>query len=378
MCAFLLFHKQVLYTEAMDEVLRKHQSLLDVVFAYYATGGIDVKHLRINNCGTKEAEELQHDQTATASRSSSIEKNRKPVDTDDNTVGAAAAKDSSIEGGHKMSLKVGTKLGVLRQRAEQREANRLKNQASKGERDALDTTTLPAAAAESINKYTNAGEEHFRSVTSEASAPLKTKSKAPQSSEWLPPGLRLTLDQWMQLLVDAGMCGKGKAPWGRQLSRRDARVAWCMAKRVVVDANGVDMQPPPLHSFTTDQNDEMGGRDTHPVAGDAARSKDGGGGRGVAGSESEGALAGDPRPAVHPFAGGAYPGNGVGLDRLAFYEALSRCAEMMAKDLPLLPYDLKHHHVKLLEHSAQNAYSHMLIKQDQSVHAACTYPHILR
>lgn len=347
MCAYLLFHEQVLYTEAMDEVLRKHQSLLDVVFAYYATGGIDIKHLRNNTHGPKEAEDLQHDKkTATATRSSSMEKNKNPLGTDDSTVGAAAAKDSSSEGGQRMSLKVGTKLGVLRRRAKQREANRLKNQASTGEMGALDTTALPAAAAESVNKITNAGEEHFRSVTSEASAPLTMKSKASQSSEWLPPGLRLTLAQWTQLLADAGLCGEGKAPWGRQLSRRDVRVAWCMAKRVVVDANGVDMQPPPLYHSTADQNEIVDGQEIHPVASDAARSKDRRRGGGVAGSESEGARAGDPRPAVHPFAGGAYPGNGVGLDRLAFYEALSRCAEMMAKDLPLLPYDLKHHQVR--------------------------------
>ena len=47
--------------------------------------------------------------------------------------------------------------------------------------------------------------------------------------------LRLGLRGWMALLSEAELVGKGPAAWGRQLSGRDARTAWALSRRCVVD-----------------------------------------------------------------------------------------------------------------------------------------------
>jgi len=328
----------------MDEVLRKHRSLLDVAFAFYATGGVDVDQMDGKNRKINKNEDL-HSVKFTATVTSSDDKNNSSLDRDANktfheaTLAAekeATATKESNAGAHNISLKVGTKLGVLKRRAKMREATRNKNQSvSKAE------SVAPKVAAAAVHEA--------------AAATTPEKSEA-SPGEWPPPGLRMRLDRWMQFLHDAGLCGKGKAPWGRQLSSRDARVAWCLAKRVVVDANGVDVQQPPLYYSRAPCKEMVGDQGVYPVGSAAARSSNDVNESECAARTVDKDAQGCNRHEVRPFASGAYPGNGVGLDRLAFYEALSRCAEMMAKDLPLLPYDLKHHQVKLI---MRNFYLHV-------------------
>jgi hypothetical protein len=375
----------------MDVVLRRHRPFLDVVFAFYATGGVDQTEHHSTNRSGSEAKLLRCQasrrlgKTANANGSggnnnsggggSSGGGSSGPGGNSCSGTGTAPSKEVAAVSGPTFGLSVGSKLGALRRRAHLRVATRLE-----GHRQALAAEAKAAARAASVAH----GETHGDAVATNAHL------ADPEPPE-LPPGLRLGLDGWARLLADAGLCGQGQAPWGRQLSGRDARAAWCLARRVVVDASGFDAGPPPLNPTSADDDDDdvdKGADDTRaaadasaaaafasdaadadataaaeppaeagnaeapaaPAVGTAAAhapSPATGARAAVAGAgscrERHAEQPGDSGP-VRPFAGGAYPGNGAGLDRLAFYEALSRCAELMAKDLPL-PFDLKHHQV---------------------------------
>jgi hypothetical protein len=367
----------------MDVVLRRHRPFLDVVFAFYATGGVDQAQHHSTNRSGSEAKLLRCQASlrlgkianangsggnsnsggggsgSSSGGSGGGSNSGCGGDGSPSGTGIAPSKEVAAGSGPTFGLSVGIKLGALRRRAHLRVATRLE-----GHRQALAAEAEAAARAASVAH----GETHGDAVATNAHL------ADPEPPE-LPPGLRLGLDGWARLMADAGLCGQGQAPWGRQLSGRDARVAWCLARRVVVDASGFDAGPQPLNPTSADDDD---GDDVDKGAEAAAFASDAADADATAAAEPPAeagnavgtAAAHAPSPAtglsaavagagscrdrhaeqpgdsgpVRPFAGGAYPGNGAGLDRLAFYEALSRCAELMAKDLPL-PFDLKHHQV---------------------------------